>query len=558
MKIPDTAPKLLDFAREQVEICAYSQGSRAQTCSENLAFYESGSDGKKPSLYNRTGIHIDRTASYLYAPSEVRYSIGFDATDGEPWLTRARLASRYLSREYRRSDADVIFSQGVNVGLIKGCALMKHNWMEEKSFHPGLDPHLVHPEFFGVEREDLQRLEDQQCFLETTYLSKEQVQQQVRGREDENEVLAALEKIGVSTKDSEQRENWLHQMVLGGITPVANNTASGARGQVAVSPYGSSEFSPQLLKNLVRMDELWVVDDEREDYTTLQVIEGLIILEGKYLHRNLTGVKGLHPYSKICADPIPGYFWGRSEVSRVKLLQEFLTERMRDVRRLLKLQLRPPKGFIGFTGITQQKMKAAMTADGFLQEQNPNAKIEDLISHLPQEAFAEISIISEMFDEIAGFKPILMGQGEPGVRAGSHARTLMRTASPKLRERALRIERDAESSAHIAFQLMQAKDAKVFTSEKKESFLLKQMPEDYYVEIDSHSASPVFSDDARELAFALQKAGAVGPVELITLTHPPMEDQLIAAAKERAAAREKLIREHPELLSHPGGKKKVA
>ena len=30
--------------------------------------------------------------------------------------------------------------------------------------------------------------------------------------------------------------------------------------------------------DLLRLDELWVVDDEREDYTTLQLIEGDLLL----------------------------------------------------------------------------------------------------------------------------------------------------------------------------------------------------------------------------------------------------------------------------------------
>lgn len=557
MKIPDNERSLLDFAREQIEVCAYSQPSRAREAAKHLSYYERGTVGNQNSLYNRTGVHIDRTGSYLYSPNEARYSIGFDATEGEPWLARARAASKYLSREYRRADADMVFSQGVHVGLLDGCSIMKHNWMESHSLYPGFDPHLVHPEFFGVEREDLQRLEDQQAVLETSYLTKDGLRQIIEGRQDESEITAALKKIGSDITDAPQRTNWLHQMVLGGIQPVKTGTAGGARGQVSVSPSSMSEFSPEMMKNLLRMDELWVVDDERDDWTTIQVIEGMILLEGKYQHRNLTGVRGLLPFSKICADPVPGYFWGRSEVSRIIDLQDFLNERLRDIRKHMKLQLRPSKAMIGFSGINSQKMRAAMTPEGFLAEQNPNAKIQDLIGPLPAEAFAEVRAISEMFDEIAGFKPILQGEGEPGVRAGNHAKTLMRTASPKLRERALRIERDAETSAHITFQLMQAKDARVFMSDKNEQFYLKQMPEDYYVEIDSHSSSTAFVDDARELAFALAKHGAVDEEGLLLLTHPPMEDQLIASARERKAAKQKLIQEHPELLTSGGGRRKA-
>lgn len=555
MEVPKSEKKLLDFARERVANCTYSQASRAMNCATWLAFYERGTDKDKESLYNRTAVHIDRTSSYLYGPGEIRYSIGFDATEGEPWLTRARVGSKYLSREYRRSDADIVFSHGVLYGLIKGCMIMKHNWMEQSSLYPGLDPQLVHPEFFGVEREDLARLEDQPAMVHTTYLSKEQIAEVAEGRPDEAEILSKIVKMGGSGDDG-QRRNWLHQTVLGGLQPVGSVTPTGAQGMTAVSPSPQTEFSPELMANLLRVDDIWVVDEERDDYTTLQLVEGEILLEGKYRFRNLTGVKGLHPFSKICPDPVAGYFWGRSEVSRVKVLQELLTERMEDVRRLLKLQVRPPKALIGFNGISKQKMRAALAPGGFLQESTPGARIENLIPNIPPELLREIQQLAEMFDELGGFKPILQGQGEPGVRANAHARTLMRTASPKLRERALRVERDAECSAAIVFKLLQAKDPRKFKAGDEE-FHLHQMPEDYYVEVDSHSASPVFIDDAREIAFALAKVGAASPADVVRMVHPPMEDDLLASIARREAARAQFIKDHPEVLQK-GGKKKAA
>jgi hypothetical protein len=126
----------------------------------------------------------------------------------------------------------------------------------------------------------------------------------------------------------------------------------------------------------------------------------------------------------------------------------------------------------------------------------------------------------------------------------------------------LRIERDAEQSAAIVLELMQAKEGRVFKSDdgegKQEEWFLKQLPEDHHVEIDSHSASPAFVDDARELAFALKKVGAIDEEDLIMLAHPPMEDLLLQSAKKRKIAKAKLIKEHPELLTGSKGKKAAA
>jgi hypothetical protein len=553
MRIPKSQKALLDFCRDKVQECTYSQESRSRQAATYLSYYENGTTSLRPSLYNRTGVHIDRLSSYLYAPGEIRYSISFDATEGDPWLTRAKIAAKYLSMEYRRADADVIFAQGVETGLIKGCCLMKHNWDSEESLHSGLNALLVHPEFFGVEREDLQRLEDQQYFCHTYYLSKNEIMGNIRGRDDEAELKKEIKKLGGD--ETEHKQNWLQQVVLGGLNPVTLNSASGAQGQVSISPSLSSQFSPEMMKELLRVDELWVVDSEREDYTTLQLLEGMALLEGKYRHRNLTGVKEFQPYTKICADNVPGYFWGRSEVGRVIQLQDMLTERMRDVRRLLKLQVRPAKAFMGFQGVTQQKFRTATAPGGMLQESNPNANIKDLSPTIPQEVFKEIATIEQMFDEVGGFKPILQGEGEAGVRSNSHAKQLMRTASPKLRSRAMMIERDAEASALATFKLLQAKEATVFDGAAKERFFLNQMPDDFYVEVDSHTASPVFTDDTQNMAFALKKLGVIDAGDVLAMLHLPMSDQLLQSLKKREEAKMKMIQEHPEVLSHKGGKK---
>lgn len=554
MRIPDSKSKLITFAKKQIEVCSYSQNIRAQEAATAMGYYEIGSGNGIESLYNRTGVHIDRTSSYLYAPSEVRYSITFDHTDDENWLQRAKAGAKYLSKEYRRSDADILFSTGVTYALTKGCMIVKHNWSPKDSLSPGLNPVLVHPEFFGVEREDLDRLEDQQCLLHTTYLSKEQIKQLLPDDNERESLMKQIDKMGGRPDGDVLRQNWLHQVVIGGTQPVPMTTPDGTTGQVSVSPSSRTEFHPDMLADLLRVDELWVVDDDRRDYTTIQLVEGDVLLAGKYKHENMTGVTGLHPFSKICPDAVAGYFWGRSEALRVKVLQDLLSERMLDVQRLLKLQVRPPKAMIGFSGMTKQKMRAALAPGGYIQEQSPGAKLENLIPNIPEEVFREITQISDIFDEMGGFKPIMQGQGEPGVRANAHARTLMRTASPNLRKRALRVERDAEESAAIVFKLMQAKSPRVFKTDAKEQFYLAQMPEDYYVEIDSHSASPAFVDDQKELAFAFKKLGVIDDEDTLMMVHPPLEDLLISNARKRKAARAQMMKENPELFKQSAKK----
>jgi hypothetical protein len=89
-------------------------------------------------------------------------------------------------------------------------------------------------------------------------------------------------------------------------------------------------------------------------------------------------------------------------------------------------------------------------------------------------------------------------------------------------------------------------------------FYLKDVEEDAKVGVDSHSSSPVFASDARELIFALLKIGAISQERAIELLHPPMEDELIADAERKKAAEAEMLKQHPELLAqiHGGGGKK--
>jgi len=112
------------------------------------------------------------------------------------------------------------------------------------------------------------------------------------------------------------------------------------------------------------------------------------------------------------------------------------------------------------------------------------------------------------------------------------------------------VERQCAEWGEFNFRMLQAKDAEVQALDKKGgSFVLSQLPDDAKVVVDSHTSSPVYQEDAERKAFLLQKAGAIDAADLIMLTHPPHEDILRSRAKEREEAQQKLIQQHPELLT---------
>ena len=160
-----------------------------------------------------------------------------------------------------------------------------------------------------------------------------------------------------------------------------------------------------------------------------------------------------------------------------------------------------------------------------------------------------------LMDRVSGFPPIMSGQGEPGVRSGVQTDTLMKTGSPRLRDRSLLVERQCASAADTTLWLLQAKDAKAYWTdpEKGETdFLLSQLPEDRRVAVDSHSGSPIYHDDNMQLlAFGL-KAGVITGESFIEQSPLSHKDVLIRRLQEKEANQLKIMLEHPELL--PGGK----
>jgi hypothetical protein len=175
---------------------------------------------------------------------------------------------------------------------------------------------------------------------------------------------------------------------------------------------------------------------------------------------------------------------------------------------------------------------------------------------MPEQMIPLIGEILGLMDRASGFSNILSGQGEQGVRAGNHAETLQRNASPRLRDRALLVERNCASAADATLALFEAKKATVIWThpDKEESeFLLSQVPEDRRITVDAHSSSPIFHDDHEQLLAWGVKAGIVTPESAIEEMPFEHKDILLDRLRAKEAAQAALIQQHPEILTHGKG-----
>jgi hypothetical protein len=271
---------------------------------------------------------------------------------------------------------------------------------------------------------------------------------------------------------------------------------------------------------------------------------------------NLTGVPGMQPYTLIQPNEVANWFWGRSELVDLIEPQALLSTWCDDAKRLFGLQVDKILAFIGEDNITDETYGQFRGA-GYMN-MGANSKVQDLTPQIPPEMMPMIKFVIEMINWLSGFPDIMQGKGEPGVRAGSHAGTLMKTASPYLRDRALLVERQAANAADKTLTYKEAKDDSKYWTDgttiqtmDATGFHLTDLPDDWRVSIDSHSSSPIFADENEQLVLVALKLGVVTKDYAIDNLPLPNKELAKAQVEDEDARKQlmlkQLVSEHPEL-----------
>ena len=531
LRIPNKDLEL--WVKEVVDECLASAEERSLVHTRAAQYYFSGTYDSRAAIYNKVKPFIDKLAGFLMQPTDVRFSIVYDSAQDDNVLERAQLVSEKLTADYRNTDSDIVFAEAVVWALINGTQLLKHVPTDD-----GFSVDMVHPVNFGVLSETTQKLEEQEAFCHVSYPTISRLRTDLAEHPHFKSIMERIEEGKPREKDSEE-PTYFHQMVVGGLNPLGDYPGgvphSEAAGIVNVFPVPSPWRPNRRLVPTVKHCEIWIKDRDREgDYTTIQMIYPDIIVEGDKTRRNLSKIPGRSPFVKIQGQQTPGYFWGRSIISDVQMLQDVLNKRLRDLKVMWDRNVAAPQVLSGFTSVTEEAYFKIINEGGFINDPNPNAKAAKLVEPPPGNYLEELQFLFQLFDEAAGFTPVMSGQGEPGVRAGVHAQTLVRTSTPRLIDQAARIERQLAESGYLTLRIMQAVDAHIYTtSDSKIEFTLHDLPDEFQVTVDSHSASPAFAEDNRQVAIALARAGAVDAEDLIHMLHPPGAELLLARLRQR-------------------------
>lgn len=536
LKIPsidDKGSPLDEWSKEIIDECMGSSEERGIVYTRAGQYYYQGTGDSRAAIYNKTKGFVDKLSGFLMQPTDVRFNIGYDSSQSDDVLDRAELVGEKLTADFHVTNSDVTFAEALTWALVNGCNILKMR-PDAESFKMA----AVHPQNFGVLSETLLNLHEQEAFCHVSFptLSRLRTMLQEIHHPREDEIIARCLEARPTERDQEP-ETYFHQMVVGGMQPIGSEQSNpAAAGIVNVFPTPMPWKPQKKISRTVRHCELWVRDRDRGgDYSVIQCIYGRppIIIEGDVTRRNLSRVPGHSSFIKVQAQQTPGYFWGRSIIADIQMLQDLLNKRLRDLKVMWDRNVAAPQALAGFTQVTEEMYFKIISEGGFINDANPNAKATKLTEPPPQGYLEELEFIFKLFDEASGFSPIMSGQGEPGVRAGVHAQTLVRTSSPRLIDQAARVERQLADCGYIGLRIQQAMDPFIYKTEKGAEFLLSQLPEGFQVNVDSHSASPAFAEDNRQVAIALARAGAIGPEDLLHLIHPPSMQLLLANLRKR-------------------------
>lgn len=597
MRIPDR--NLAGWSSEVVAQCLASRDQRIQRGAMYRNLYLTGDAGGDPQIYPRTYSFIDNLSSFLYSPVELKFGIEHYGMSSASERAKGRCAASEMHKYLRRGNVDTEIEDAVTWSLVKGKAIIQTLWGEE-----GFEPYLIQPEMFGVLREDIDSLDRQEAFVHTAYFTKSRFAEMVANRPDRNDVMKKVQKYIKTERagNAADANNKLKQVIIGGINPyqqAGSAKAAKTRGMVDWLGGPSPTLSPEVLQGLIRIDELWIVDDEREDYTTIQLVGDDIILIGENTHRNIFAdmfdpenkekspkanpnnpLTGHHPFNEICPNRLTGYFWGRSEICNIALLQECINQRIDGINNILRRQENPPRAFIGGSAPNQNQYNKLNKAGGYMALSEPNAKIQTLAPELPSDMWVSLHEYENMFDQMAGFTPTMSGRGEAGVRAQSQAETLVKMASPRFKDRALIVERQVEGIGGKALDMLKAKVAEPLTAwvmpkdENIESsvpllneldtppvkgmkpiqFTFHDLGDECRVIVDSHSSSPAFSGETRALMFDLFKLGLAKGETLLQHTQPPGAETMIEDLHEKEIAAAQFAQQHPEIAAEQEAK----
>ena len=338
MRIPKDPVQRELFYLDIANKCLVTRETRKSDYSALRSYFLFGCGPEEPPAhFNKIYPHIDQLTSFLYSAETTRFSIDLGASVNELEQGKTPTLTRALNDEWLNSNADQNFSMALTWALVFNSAFIK------LTYRNGIQPYMVEPAAMGVLREDTPGLDRQEAIIQTYYITKSELFNRLYSHPRRDELVKRV------TATQHQRTDIpepIDRIITTSVTPTIY-------GNINLDLSGYNKYKPQVAEDTVEMRELWLWDDETEDYQVVTMADPDVIIYDR--PGSTVFIKGELPFVQICPNPQFDYFWGQSEVQKLVYLQEMRNKRMSEILDLLSKQVSPPTALIGFTGILDEK-----------------------------------------------------------------------------------------------------------------------------------------------------------------------------------------------------------
>ena len=367
MRIPSNELIREQFFRDLIEKCMVSLQERKGDYSALRSWFLFGSGPEEsPTIFNKIYPHIDQLTSFLYSAETTRFSINVGASVPDQEQIKVPRLTLALNDEWLNSNADQVFSSALTWALVFNSTFIK------LVYNKGIHPYMVEPASIGVLREDTPYTDRQEALVHTYYITKSELYARLYSHPKREQIVKRIT-TSVHTKTEDLPEG-VDRIIMSQSNPTIY-------GNVNLDLFGMNRYKARVAEETVKMHELWVWNDETEDYQVITMADPDVFIydrPGKEIF-----LKGELPFVQICPNPQFDYYWGQSEVQRLVFLQQLRNNRMTEILDLLAKQVAPPTALTGFTGILDEKNFALNRAGGLLATDMPNAKAERLAPEMP-------------------------------------------------------------------------------------------------------------------------------------------------------------------------------
>lgn len=544
MKIPTNQMMRFGFYKDVADSCCASMEDRRDRYAQNRYYWLHGSaPGEEPSAWNRIYPHIELVCSFLYAQESTRFSVEFGDSVPEVNFSFAEPFQKRLNNKWKDCGADNVFSQVLTKALVYDSAFLKINRRNS-----GIMPYVVEPGMFGVLREDQMMLDRQEAFVHCYQITLTELHARLAEHPKRNELMMNANTVGQKssgTGPAQQQKIDLSAFmpnVLGRVNDVTGGASE------------AQSYQAKMSVDMADMTELWVWNDETEDWQTVTMIGTKAVVYDRqniFLPRR-TGrlaCEPEHPFVQMCPSPMSDYFWGISEVSRLKELQGYRNKRMGEIQQLLAKQVDPPTSYSGM-GIGEEKERAWGIAGSFLS-MGPGEKLDVHAPNIPQDMWNDIHENDQAFMEASGISNIMSGRGDSGVRSKGQTTELARLGSARIKNRGLRVEAALEKVAQLAAKCLVVDDTDAMTAVvdgKRIELIPAQMSDDFSIKVDAHSNSPIFVESMKQDAEVMFKAQVITPERFVMMMNPPMKEECLRDLREKIIPAKEAQAKHEQAI----------